>query len=139
MSSNAPSGTAGVTSQPSPHSVNETLQRLEQVIRNRGLTLFAHFDHSGEAAKVGLAMQPAHVFVFGSPRAGTPLMVASPLIALELPLKALIWQDDRGQVWVSYNRPAFLAQRYNVPPDLIRVIAGLEGIVEAALENARVQ
>jgi len=139
MSSNAPSGTAGVTSQPSPHSLDETLQRLEQVIRHRGLTLFAHFDHSGEAARVGLAMQPAHVLVFGSPRAGTPLMVASPLIALDLPLKALIWQDDRGQVWVSYNQPAFLAQRYNISPDLIRVIAALEGIVEAALDNAPAQ
>jgi uncharacterized protein (DUF302 family) len=71
-------------------------------------------------------MQPAHVLVFGSPRTGTPLMVASPLIALELPLKALVWQDDRGQVWVSYNQPAFLAQRYSISRDLIRVIAALE-------------
>jgi len=104
MSSNAPSATAGVTSQPSPYSVDERLQRLEQVIRNRG---FAHFDHGGEAAKVGLTMRPAHVLVFGNPRAGTPLMVASPLIALDLPLKTLVWQDDGGQVWVSYNQPPF--------------------------------
>jgi uncharacterized protein (DUF302 family) len=136
MSSNAPSATAGVTSQPSPYSVDETLQRLEQVIRNRGLTLFAHFDHGGEAAKVGLTTRPAHVLVFGNPRAGTPLMVASPLIALDLPLKTLVWQDDGGQVWVSYNQPAFLAQRYSISPDLATVIAGVEGTVEAALHNA---
>jgi uncharacterized protein (DUF302 family) len=125
-----------VVSQPSPYSVNETLQRLEQVMRNRGLTLFAHFDHSGEAAKAGLTMQPAHVLVFGNPKAGTPLMLAAPLLALDLPLKVLVWQDDRGQVWVSYNEPTFLAQRYNIPPDLVRVIAAAQGIVEAALHDA---
>jgi uncharacterized protein (DUF302 family) len=98
--------------------------------------LFAHFDHSGEAAKAGLTMQPAHVLVFGNPKAGTPLMLAAPLLALDLPLKVLVWQDDRGQVWVSYNEPTFLAQRYNIPPDLVRVIAAAQGIVEAALHDA---
>jgi uncharacterized protein (DUF302 family) len=100
------------------------------------LTLFAHFDHGGEAARVGFTMRPAHVLVFGNPRAGTPLMVASPLIALDLPLKTLVWQDGGGQVWVSYNQPAFLAQRYSISPDLATVIAGVEGTVEAALHNA---
>ena len=136
MTSNVAPGTVGVVSQPSPYSVNDTLQRLEQVMRNRGLTLFAHFDHSGEAAKAGLTMQPAHVLVFGNPKAGTPLMLASPLLALDLPLKVLVWQGDLDQVWVSYNEPTFLAQRYNVPPDLARVIAAVQGIVEAALHNA---
>jgi uncharacterized protein (DUF302 family) len=135
VSSNAPSATAGVTSQPSPYSVDDTLQRLEQVMRDRGLSLFAHFDHSGEAARAGLTMQPAHVLVFGNPRAGTALMVASPLIALDLPLKTLVWQDDGGQVWVTYNQPASLAQRYDIPPDLVRVIAAVEGIVQAALKE----
>jgi uncharacterized protein (DUF302 family) len=96
--------------------------------------LFAHFDHSGEAAKAGLSMQPAHVLVFGNPTAGTPLMVASPLIALDLPLKTLVWQDDRGQVWVSYHEATSLAQRYAIPPDLVKVIAGVDGIVQAALK-----
>ena len=135
LTSNATSNTAGITSQSSPYGADETLQRLEQVIRSRGLTLFAQFDHSGEAGKVGLAMQPSRVLVFGSPKAGTPLMVASPLIALDLPLKILVWQDDRGQVWVSYNQPAFLSQRYNIPPDLVRVLAAVQGIVEAALDE----
>jgi uncharacterized protein (DUF302 family) len=127
--------TTGVVSRPSPCSVNDTLQQLEQVIRNRGLTLFAHFDHSKEAARAGLIMQPAHVLVFGNPKAGTPLMIASPLVALDLPLKILVWQDDRGQVWVSYNEPTFVAQRYNIPPDLGPVIAAVHGIVDAALSE----
>jgi uncharacterized protein (DUF302 family) len=139
MNSNLPSNTIGIASQPSPYSVDETLQRLEQVISDRGLTLFARFDHSSEAAKAGLTMQPAHVLVFGNPKAGTPLMVAAPLVALDLPLKTLVWQDDRGQVWVSYNQPASLAQRYNIPPDLVRVIAAVEGIVQAALDNVPAQ
>src|SRR5260370_11242374 len=135
MTSNAASNTAGMTSQSSPYGVDETLRRIEQVLHNRGVTLFAQFDHSGEAAKVGLAMQPAQVLVFGSPKAGTPLMVASPLIALDLPLRILVWQDESGQVWVSYNQPAFFAQRYNIPPDLVRVIAAVQGLVEAALHD----
>ena len=129
----AASDTAGVSSELSPNSFDKTLQRLEEVIRSRGLTLFARFDHSGEAGKVGLAMQPAQVLVFGNPRAGTALMVASPLIALDLPFRILVWQDDSGQVWVSYNQPSFLTQRYNIPTDLVGVIAAVQRIVEAAL------
>jgi uncharacterized protein (DUF302 family) len=126
----------GVVSQLSQFSVDDTLRRLEQVIRDRGLTLFAHFDHSGEAAKAGLTMLPAHVLVFGNPIAGTPLMIASPLVALDLPLRVLVWQDVGGQVLVSYNEPAFLAQRYHIPSDLVGVIAGVQGIVDAALHDA---
>src|SRR5712671_7870546 len=99
---------AGVVSQLSQFSVDDTRQRLEQVIRDRGLTLFAHFDHSGEAAKAGLTMPPAHVLIFGNPKAGTPLMIASPLVALDLPLKALIWQSEDGPVWVSTTSVAYL-------------------------------
>jgi uncharacterized protein (DUF302 family) len=128
---------AGVASQPSPYGVDETLRRLEQVIRTRGLTLFVHVNHSGEAARAGLTMRPAHVLVFGSPAAGTPLMVATTLVALDLPLKTLVWQDERDQVWVSYTEPSFLAQRYAIPPDLVRVVAAVEGIVGAALGTVR--
>jgi uncharacterized protein (DUF302 family) len=135
VSSPVPFTAAGVASQPSPYSVDGTLQRLEQVIRSRGMTLFAHFDHSGEAARAGLTMQPAHVLVFGNPRAGTALMVASPLIALDLPLKVMVWQDDRGHVWVTYNQPTSMAERYAIPRDLVRVIAGVDGIVQAALSS----
>jgi uncharacterized protein (DUF302 family) len=133
MTSNATSNTTGIASHISPYGVDETLQRIEGVIHNRGLTLFARFDHGGEARKVGLAMQPAQVLVFGNPKAGTPLMIASPLIALDLPLKILVWQDDGGQVWASYNQPVSFAERYNIPTDLLGAVAAVQGIVEAAL------
>jgi uncharacterized protein (DUF302 family) len=136
MSSNELATVTGVVSQSSPYSVDETLQQIEQVLRERGLTIFARFDHSGEARKVGLSMQPAHVLVFGNPKAGTPLMVASPLIALDLPLKILVWQDPQKQVWVSYAEPSSLAQRYSIPADLAKVLAAAQGIVEAALQGA---
>jgi uncharacterized protein (DUF302 family) len=125
----------GITSQPSVYSVDDTLRRVEQVVSSRGLTIFARFDHSGEATRVGLSMQPAQVLVFGSPRAGTPLMQASPLIALELPLKVLVWQDGDGQVWVSYADPSFLAERYAIPSDLVKVLSGVQGVVETALQS----
>src|SRR5260370_40310277 len=121
MSSTSP--VVGVVSHLSQFSVDNTRQRLEQIIRDRGLTLFAHFDHSGEAAKAGLTMPPAHVLVFGNPRAGTPLMIASPLVALDLPLRVLVWQDVGGQARDSDNEPAFLAQRFQVPPDRVGAIA----------------
>jgi uncharacterized protein (DUF302 family) len=127
------SAISGVASQSSSYTVDETLARLEQVIHDRGLKLFARFDHSDEAARVGLRMQPAHVLVFGSPKAGTPLMQASPLLALELPLKVLVWQDAQDHVWVSYAQPASLAERYDIPAELAKVLAGAEGVVEAAL------
>jgi uncharacterized protein (DUF302 family) len=129
----------GVVSQSSPYSLDETLQQIERVIRDRRLTLSAQFDHSGEAAKVGLTMQPAHVLVFGNPKAGTPLMIASPLIALDLPLKILVWQDAHDKVWVSYAEPSSLAQRYSIPPDLVRVLTAVQGIVEAALHQVHAQ
>src|SRR5260370_5668460 len=134
MSSTSP--VVGVVSHLSQFSVDNTRQRLEQIIRDRGLTLFAHFDHSGEAAKAGLTMPPAHVLVFGNPRAGTPLMIASPLVALDLPLLVLVWQDVGGQVWVSYNEPSFLAQRYHIPPHLAGVIAAVQRIVDAPRLNS---
>jgi uncharacterized protein (DUF302 family) len=125
----------GVKSHPSSYSVDETLQRVERVVNSRGLTIFARFDHSGEAARAGLSMRPAQVLVFGNPRAGTPLMQASPLIALELPLKVLVWQDADGRVWVSYSDPSFIANRYTIPSDLGRVLAAVEGVVETALQR----
>jgi uncharacterized protein (DUF302 family) len=108
---------------------------MEAAIRAKGLTIFTLIDHSGEAEKVGLKMQEAKLLVFGSPRAGTPLMVASPLIALDLPLKALIWKDTQGQVWVSYNSVTYLANRYNLPSDLTKNIAGIDPLIEAALSE----
>jgi uncharacterized protein (DUF302 family) len=126
----------GITSAPSSFSVDETLRRLERVVTSRGLTVFSRFDHSDEATRVGMTMQPAHVLVFGNPRGGTPLMVASPLVALELPLRALVWQDGDGQVWVSYADAAFVAGRFGLAPDLAKVVGSVAGIVQAALQDA---
>jgi uncharacterized protein (DUF302 family) len=116
-------------------SLMETLARLEAAIRAHGLELFAHINHQGEAERVGLSMQPAHVLIFGSPRAGTPLIVASPLIALELPLKALVWQDQAGHVWVSYTDSTYLAQRYAIPADLVQNVAGIAPLIQGALQS----
>jgi len=108
----------------SRYSFEETLQRIEAALQAKGLTIFCRIDHSGEAAKVGLQMRPAQVLVFGSPAAGTPLMVASPTLAIDLPLKALVWEDEEVAVRVSYNSPEYLQQRHGVPEELIGNIAG---------------
>jgi uncharacterized protein (DUF302 family) len=94
-------GAEGVLSKPSPFSVENTLARLRASIEGHHLRIFAQIDHSDEAKRAGLTMQEAHVLIFGSPQAGTPLMIVSPLLALDLPLKALVWQDQAGEVWVS--------------------------------------
>ncbi|HLZ23130.1 MAG TPA: DUF302 domain-containing protein [Ktedonobacterales bacterium] len=130
-----PASANGVVSTPSPYSVTDTLEHLEQAIAGHGLTLFAHIDHSGEAARAGLAMQPAHVLIFGSPKAGTPLMAAAPLLALDLPLRALVWQDGDGHVWVSYNSTAYLAGRYAIPPERMKNIAGIDQLILGALQG----
>ena len=93
---------SGIVHLPSPYSAAETLARLEDIVRRRGLSILARIDHSDDAAKAGLAMRPSHLLIFGNPKAGTPVMVASPTAALDLPLKGLVWQDDGGDVWLSY-------------------------------------
>ena len=118
----------------SPYSVPETLQRLETLLHARNLTVFARIDHSGEAEKVGLKMRPTQLIVFGSPKAGTPLMVASPTLAIDLPLKALAWEDADGQVWLSYNSPEYLKQRHKVTDELVKNIAGVGALLEKAVE-----
>jgi uncharacterized protein (DUF302 family) len=123
----------GIVSQASPFSMEETLERLKTLVHNKGLMVFAQIDHSDEAERVGLTMRPAHVLFFGSPKAGTPLMVASPLLALDLPLKVLVWQDKDGQVWVSYASPEYLARRYSIPDDLVANIAGIAGLVDGTI------
>ena len=125
----------GIVTRPSPFSVEETLERLRKAIQSRNLTLFAHIDHSGEAKRVGLTMQEAHVLIFGSPKAGTPLMIASPLLALDLPLKVLVWQGNDDHVWVSSTSIAYLAARYSIPQDLTGNIAGIDVLIESALRS----
>jgi len=114
--------------------VPETLKRLQSVLQAKNLDVFAQVDHSGEAEKVGLKMRPTQLIVFGSPKAGTPLMVASPTLAIDLPLKALAWEDADGQVWLSYNSPEYLKQRHNVPDELVKNIAGVGALLEKAVE-----
>ncbi|MBZ5720965.1 MAG: DUF302 domain-containing protein [Acidobacteriia bacterium] len=124
----------GVVHDPSPSSVPETLQKLEAVLAARGLTVFARVGHSGEAEKIGLNMRPTQLLIFGSPKAGTPLMVAAPSLAIDLPLKVLAWEDEQGKVWLSYNSPEYLKQRHQVPESLIKNIAGVGALVQKAVE-----
>jgi uncharacterized protein (DUF302 family) len=119
----------------SSHSVAETLARLEALLKARGLAIFARIDHSGEAAKVGLEMRPTQVLIFGSPKAGTPLMIASPTVAIDLPIKALVWEDADGRVWLSYNSPEYLRQRHGFPEGMIANIAGPRVIFEEAVRR----
>jgi len=118
----------------SPYSVPETLKRLESILETHGLTVFCRVDHGGEAIKVGFNMHPAQLIIFGSPKGGTPLMVASPTLAIDLPLKALAWQDVQGKVWLSYNSPEYLQRRHDVPESLIKNIAGVGGLLEKVVQ-----
>ncbi len=118
----------------SKYSAQETVERIESAIRSKGLMIFGRFDHSGEAAKAGMKMPFAQVIVFGSPKAGTPLMIAAPTLALDLPLKALVWEDGSGKVRVSYNAPEYLRERHGVPQELIGNIAGAGMLLQKALE-----
>jgi uncharacterized protein (DUF302 family) len=124
----------GIVDVRSRYPVPETLARLEEILKDKGITVFALIDHSGEAEKAGLKMRPTQLLVFGSPKAGTPLMVAAPRLAIDLPLKALAWQDEKGQVWLSYNAPEYLQQRHGFPEALVKNIAGVAGLVEQAVE-----
>lgn len=124
----------GMIDVPSRYSVTETLSRLEAVLKEKGLTIFARVDHSGEAAKVSLQMRPTQLVIFGSPKGGTPLMVAAPRLAIDLPLKALAWQDEGGKVWLSYNSPDYLQQRHGIPADLLKNIAGVGALIQKAVE-----
>lgn len=125
---------SGIVDLPSRYSVPETLARLQSILKEKGVTVFALIDHSGEATKVGLEMRPTQLLIFGSPKAGTPLMVAAPSVAIDLPLKALAWQDAEGKVWLSYNAPEYLQQRHGIPPDLLKNIAGPAALLHKAVE-----
>ncbi len=124
----------GIVHKPSHRSVEHTVEKLKEILHTKGLTLFALVDHSGEAEKIGLKMRPTKLLIFGSPRAGTPLMLAAPSVAIDLPLKILVWEDTEGKVWVSYNSPAFLQERHGFPADLIQNIAAVEAMAMAAAE-----
>jgi uncharacterized protein (DUF302 family) len=122
----------GIIDVQSRHTVDETVEKLRGILAAKGVMLFALVDHSGEAEKVGMKMQPTKLLIFGSPKAGTPLMQAAPSIAIDLPLKILVWQDEGGKVWVSYNSPEYLRERHDLPADLMPTIAVVKALAEAA-------
>ncbi len=124
----------GIVNKLSNHSVEETLDKLKTILQSKGVTLFAVIDHSGEALKAGMKMLPTKLLILGNPKAGTPLMLAAPSSALDLPLKILIWEDHNGKVWLSYNSPEYLKERHNLPADLLQNIAVVERLAAAAGE-----
>ena len=123
----------GLISKPSRYSVPETLDRLETLLASKQIKVFARIDHSGEAHSAGLTMPPTQVLIFGNPRAGTPIMLAEPTSAIDLPLKALAWQDQNQQVWLSFNSPEYLAERYQLTAELLKSIAGLETLIDQVI------
>jgi uncharacterized protein (DUF302 family) len=122
----------GIVNIPSNHSVDETVDKLKGILQAKGVMLFALVDHSGEAAQVGMTMRPTKLLIFGSPKAGTPLMQAAPSIAIDLPLKILVAEDDKGKVLISYNSPEYLAERHGLPSDLLQNIAVVKTLAEKA-------
>ena len=122
----------GIVQVRSRHSVAETVTRLEAALEAKGLRVFARIDHSGEAKAVGLKMRPTLLIVFGNAKAGTPLMVAAPTLAIDLPMKALVWEDADGVVWLSYNSPEYLARRHGIPDELMKNISGASAVLEGA-------
>ncbi|MGD0428313.1 MAG: DUF302 domain-containing protein [Candidatus Acidiferrales bacterium] len=134
MTSMAPIADNGVISKPSNHSVDQTVEKLQGILQAKGVRLFALVDHSGEAEKAGLKMRPTKLLIFGNPKAGTPVMVAAPSAAIDLPLKILVWEDAQGKVWASYNSPSYLQQRHGIPQELLQNISVAEALAAKATE-----
>lgn len=125
----------GIINQLSPYAVTETIDRFAAILQAKGITIFARIDQQAEAEKVGLSLCPTQLLLFGSPKAGTPLMVAEPTIALDLPLKVLAWEATDGKVWVSYNDPNYLKQRFSLSDELVKNIAIIAPLIHQALFN----
>jgi uncharacterized protein (DUF302 family) len=124
----------GIIDTPSNRSVDQTVERFKGILQVKGITLFALVDHSAEAAKAGMKMPPTKLLIFGNPKAGTPLMLAAPSIAIDLPMKILMWEDAQGKVWVSYNSPIYVQERHSLPPELLRNIAVAQTLASKAAE-----
>ena len=133
-SKTAPQTSNGFISKPSNHSVEQTVEKLKSILQSKEVTLFALVDHSGEAEKVGMKMRPTKLLIFGSPKAGTPLMLAAPSTAIDLPLKILVWEDAQSQVWISYNSLEYLRERHGLPQELLQNIAVVETLSAKAGE-----
>jgi uncharacterized protein (DUF302 family) len=129
-----PQANNGIVCKKSNHSVDDTVEKLKSILQAKGVTIFAIVDHSGEAQKAGLTMPPTKLVIFGNPKGGTPLMLAAPSVAIDLPLKILIYEDAGSKVQVCYNTPAYLQQRHNLPPDLLQNIAVVEMLAAKAAE-----
>jgi uncharacterized protein (DUF302 family) len=129
MPSNSENGIVTIASQ---HSVDQTVEKLESLLQAKGVKLFAVIDHGGEAEKSGLQMPPTKLLIFGNPKGGTPIMLAAPSAALDLPLKALVWEDTEGGVWISYNSAAYLQGRHHFPDELLANIGVLDGLAKTA-------
>jgi uncharacterized protein (DUF302 family) len=126
---------AGLVTLPSARGVAETVERLKTLLAQKGIQVFAHIDHAAGAQKVGLSLRPTQVLIFGNPQAGTPLMQSKQTIGLDLPLRALVWEDAAGKVWLTYNQPEFLAHRYHVADrdEAVKALgAGLAALARAA-------
>jgi uncharacterized protein (DUF302 family) len=130
-----PDNGKGLIDIPSNHSVDETVTKLEGILQAKGITLFALVDHSGEAAKAEMKMRPTKLLIFGNPKAGTPVMLAAPSSAIDLPLKILVWEDLQGKVWITYNSPTYLQERHKLPPDLLQNIAVIEPLAKTAAQQ----
>jgi uncharacterized protein (DUF302 family) len=124
----------GIVNLSANNSVDKTVDKLKSILEAKSVALFALVDHSGEAEKVGMKMRPTKLLIFGSPRAGTPLMLAAPSIAIDLPLKILVWEDEKGKTWISYNSFDYLRDRHNLPPELLQNIAVIETLATKAAE-----
>jgi uncharacterized protein (DUF302 family) len=122
----------GVVSAPSKHSVDQTVANLQTLLQAKGIRLFALVDHSGEAEKVGMKMRPTKLLIFGTPKAGTPVMLASPTSAIDLPMKILVWEDTQGKVWLSHNSPKYLQERHDIPAELLQNISAAESLAATA-------
>lgn len=123
-----------LVTKPSTYSVTETIDRIEKVVTAKGMKIFARIDHGGEAKKVGLDMRPTELLIFGNPKGGTALMVARPTAAIDLPMKALAWEDMDGKVWLTYNSPDLLHERHALPAELTSKLDPVGKLLEQAVE-----
>jgi uncharacterized protein (DUF302 family) len=122
----------GIIRIPSRNTVAKTMERLQTLLKERGILVFAHIDFSGDAARSGLVMRTEQMLLFGNPKAGTPLMVESPVAGLDLPLKALVWEDAEGKTWIAYNDPQYIVRRHGLSPALAANLAAAVPIVALA-------
>jgi uncharacterized protein (DUF302 family) len=125
---------SGIVTISGQHSVDQTVKKLEELLQAKGVKIFTVIDHSGEAEKAGLRMPPTKVVIFGNPKAGTPLMLAAPSIAIDLPLKILVAEDSNGKARISYNSPEYLQARHGLPQELVSNIAVVEALAAKAAE-----